>query len=212
MKFPAYFDQVPRLRVLDPLAAALGCAEGGVLEYGYDDVVRLTGHSCPTVAASYWLTWRALNELYGDEFPQRGGIRVELRNDARVGSTGVVASVVQMLTGAAGGSGFKGIAGRFARVGLQRYSPDLPLAMRFTRLDNGQAVDAEADLDMLPLAEPLQAVLARWDAGQLTEDDLPRLGRLWHERVSTLLLACAYDPGVFRLRRAAPRRWPRIAS
>src|SRR5665213_586656 len=112
MKLPTFFDAVPKLRVSDPLAEALGCAEGGVFEYGYVDAVRLAGHSCPTVAAAYWLTWRALHVLYPDRLPQRGRIMVEFRDDARSGSTGVVASVVQMLTGAAGSTGFKGIAGR----------------------------------------------------------------------------------------------------
>jgi hypothetical protein len=117
MKLPAYFDDVPRLRVSDPLAALLGSSSDGIFEYSYADAVRLTGHSCPTVAAAYWLTWLALRELFPDRLPQRGGVKVEMRNDARVGSTGVVATVVQMLTGAAGSSGFKGIGGKFARAG-----------------------------------------------------------------------------------------------
>ncbi len=31
-RFPAFFDQVPRLTVRDPLADFLGAAEGGVLD------------------------------------------------------------------------------------------------------------------------------------------------------------------------------------
>jgi hypothetical protein len=145
MKLPSFFDQVPLLRVRDPLAEVLGCAEGGVLEYSYADAVRLTGHSCPTVAASYWLTWRSMQELYPTELPVRGGVKVEFREDARIGSTGVVACVVQMLTGAAGSSGFKGVAGRFGRAGLIRFSPGLPLSLRFTRLDNGAQVNCCSD-------------------------------------------------------------------
>ena len=34
--------------VADPLAALLGAAEDGRLEYHYADAVRLAGHSCPT--------------------------------------------------------------------------------------------------------------------------------------------------------------------
>ena len=52
-RFPAFFDQVPRLVVRDPLADFLGAAEGGVLDYGYADAVRMAGHSCPTVASAY---------------------------------------------------------------------------------------------------------------------------------------------------------------
>jgi hypothetical protein len=204
MKLPAFFDEVPKLRIRDPLAEALGCAEGGVFEYSYGDAVRLTGHSCPTVAAAYWLTWRALHELYPDSLPQRGGVTVEFRDSARVGSAGVVANVVQMLTGAAGGSGFKGIAGRFARAGLMRFSPALPLSLRFTRLDTGTAVDAAADLS-LPLADPaLDGLLERCLNGSADPQALADLGRLWQQRVRHLLIDLAYDPGVFVISRGAP--------
>jgi len=206
MNLPSFFDDVPTLRVHDPLAAVLGGAEGGLLEYSYADAVRLTGHSCPTVAAAYWLTWRAMHELFPDRLPVRGGVRVEFRDDARVGSAGMVANVVQMLTGAAGGSGFKGIGGRFARAGLLRFSPDLPLSLRFTRLDNGATVDAAADLSMPPADPALELLLQRCSNGSATENDLAELGRLWQLRVRQMLLELAHDPGVFVLRRVERRR------
>ena len=87
MELASYFDKVPRLRVQDPLARVLGCAKDGVLEYSFSDAVRLAGHSCPTVAAAYWLTYLAFEHLYPDSLPQRGGIKVEFRDDARSGST-----------------------------------------------------------------------------------------------------------------------------
>lgn len=206
MKLPAFFDDIPALRVVDPLAEMLGCAEGGVFEYRYADAVRLTGHSCPTVAAAYWLTWRALHELYPDRLPQRGGVKVEFRDDARVGSTGVVATVVHMLTGAAGSTGYKGIAGRHGRAGLMRFSPGLPQSLRFTRLDNAHAVDAAADLSLPPADPALDALLQRCAHGHADRDSLAELGRLWQERVRELLLDLPYDPGVFIIRRLDPRR------
>mgnify|MGYP001547684405 FL=1 len=206
MKFPAFFDDVPKLRVSDPLAEALGCAEGGVLEYGYADAVRLAGHSCPTVAAAYWLTSRALHVLYPDRLPQRGRIMVEFRDDARSGSTGVVASIVQMLTGAAGSTGFKGIAGRHARVGLLRFNPDLPLSLRFTRLDQGVAVDAAADLTLPPADPALAMLLERCASGAVDTESIARLGQLWQRHVRHLLLDLADDPSVFVIRRVEHRR------
>jgi hypothetical protein len=210
MRLPAFFDEVPRLRVRDPLADVLGCADGGVLEYGYGDAVRLTGHSCPTVAAAYWLTWLALHELFPDGLPLRGGVKVEFREDARLGSTGVVATVVQMLTGAAGSSGFKGVAGRYGRAGLMRFKPDLPMALRFTRLDNGASVDAEADLSLPPLDPALRSLLQRCVKGPADPAELAELGRLWQERVRHLLLDLANDAGVFTVRRA--EHWRRGSS
>ena len=47
---PAFYAQAPSLILRDPLAQFLGAARHGVIEYRYTDVVRLSGHSCPTVA------------------------------------------------------------------------------------------------------------------------------------------------------------------
>lgn len=206
MSLPDFFEQVPLLRVQDPLAELLGSAEGGVLVYGYADAVRLTGHSCPTVAAAYWLTWRALALLYPDRLPERGGVRVEFQEGARSGSTGVVAAVVQLLTGAAGSSGFKGLGGRFNRAGLIRFAPHLLLSLRFTRLDNGEAVDAAADLSQVPPDPALEPLLARCVRGEGSADELQRLGLLWQARVRRLLLERADDPAVFILRPVERRR------
>ncbi|MGH8796910.1 MAG: hypothetical protein ACREXI_07635 [Caldimonas sp.] len=190
----------------DPLAEALGCAEGGLLEYGYAVAVRLTGHSCPTVAAAYWLTWRALAELYTGSAPERGRIKVEFRDDVRTGSNGIVADVVQMLTGAGGSTGFKGIRGRYARVGLLRFAPGLPLTLRFTRLDDGTSIDAAADLDLQPSDPELAPLLARCARGSLDPLSMRRLGGLWQARVRHLLLDLAYDPAVFVIKRVESQR------
>jgi hypothetical protein len=213
MELPPFFDHVPRLRVRDPLADMLGCAAAGELEYSYADAVRLTGHSCPTVAAAYWLTCLSLRRLYPGELPERGGIRVEFQEGARAGSTGVAAAVIQLLTGAAGSTGFKGLCGRFSRAGLIRFSPELPLSLRFTRIDNGAAVDAAANLSLVPSDPVLEPLLARCVQGQGSASELRLLGQLWQGRVRTLLLDFADDAGVFDVRlverrgaRAAPSR------
>lgn len=206
MKLPAFFHRVPRLRVRDPLAEVLGSAEDGVLEYGYEDAVKLAGHSCPTVASAYWLTHRALTELYPGGLPERGGVRVELRDDLRDGANGVVAAVVQLLTGAAGDTGFRGIGGQHVRKGLRRVTPDLPLALRFTRLDNRMAIDAQADFSLLPEPPGLTWLLQRCATGRANAGELAELGRLWQERVERLLCDHAWDDGVFVVR-AARRAW-----
>lgn len=200
MKLPAYFDQVPRLRMQDPLARVLGCAEDGILDYGFADAVRLTGHSCVAVASAYWLTWLALEQLYPDGLPQRGGIKVEFRDDARSGGTGVVATVVQMLTGAAGGSGFKGLGGRFSRAGLIRSKPDLVLALRFTRLDTQAAVDVGVDTTSLPGQAELDVLVALLASGKAAPQDEKDLGELWQARVRSLLLERGRDRTVFMVR------------
>ena len=54
--FPEFFDSAPVVRVRDPLAAFLGAARDGVLEYRYADAVKLAGHSCPTVASAFLMS------------------------------------------------------------------------------------------------------------------------------------------------------------
>lgn len=206
MQLPPFFDDVPRLRVQDQLARTLGCARDGILEYGFGDAVRLAGHSCPTVAAAYWMTFLALEHLYPNSLPQRGDIKVEFRDDARSGSNGVMATVVQMLTGAAGSSGFKGLGGRFGRAGLIRYKPDLLLSLRFTRLDDGTAVDAGVDMALVPSPSDLERLVQRFVEGEATPDEEARLGVAWQERVKLLLLNHGRDPAVFMLRPVGRRR------
>ncbi len=204
MNLPAFFAQVPHIRLRDPLAAFLGAAEEGVVDYGYADVVKLAGHSCPTVASAYGMTRLALGALYGDELPQRGAVEVAFRNSGDAGVTGVMANVISMLTGAAGEGGFKGLAGRFARCGLLAFDADIPLEIRFRRRDTGAAVDAAADLRGVPGDPALQELMGRALAGVASPAEAVRLGQLWQDRVRRLLLKHGDDPSVFILRDAAP--------
>jgi len=202
MHLPKYYDEVPTLRVQDALARVLGAAVDGIFEYSFADAVRLTGHSCPNVAAAYWLTYLSLERLYPEGLPQRGAIRVDFREDARSGATGVMATVIQMLTGAAGGTGFKGIEGRFNRMNLVRYAPDLLLSMRFTRLDTREAVEANADFGVVPTDARLPSLLSRCVRNEATDAEQAQLASLWQERVRHLLLDHGRNPCVYFVRPA----------
>ncbi|HRP94725.1 MAG TPA: hypothetical protein PL143_00605 [Rhodocyclaceae bacterium] len=199
MQFPDFFSQVRRLRVRDPLADFLGAARDGVLEYGYDDAVKLAGHSCPTVGSAYMLTCHALEALYAGELPERGGVRVAFRDGLTDGVTGVVASVVTLLTGATQEGGFKGLAGQFVRRGLQRFEAEVPLALRFTRVDNGAAVDAEADLSRVPADPDMAPLMGLCMRGEASADERRRFGVLWQERVARILVDHEKDTEVFRI-------------
>lgn len=199
MRYPAFFDEVPRIALRDPLAELLGALEGGLIEFSYLDAVRLAGHSCPTVASAYGITRRALAALYGDALAERGALRVRLREPIGEGVTGVIANVVSMLTGAAHDGGFKGIAGRFDRRNLLAFGAEQPLALRFARTDTGASVDAEADIRRVPSDPRLPALLARAAAGEADADELRRFGELWQDRVRRLLLEHGDDPAVFRI-------------
>lgn len=201
MKYPDFFDEVPTIRLHDPLAELLGAVGDGIIEYAYADAVKLAGHSCPTVASAYWMTRRALDFLYGTQIPERGAIRVEFREDSLSGVTGVIANVVAMLTGATHDSGFKGLAGRFDRRQLMFFNADVPLQLRFTRIDTGENADVAANLQAVPGDPDTPALMQRCLGGQASVDERQRFGVAWQERVRRILLEHGDDPGVFVVRR-----------
>lgn len=204
VKSPPFFDDVPVLRVRDPLADLLGAAEEGGIEYRYRDAVRLAGHSCPTVAGAYRLTALALQALYPHELPQRGGVEASFRDGQADGTTGVVASVVSLLTGAAGEGGFQGLAGQFGRRGLLTFSADQPLDLRFRRRDSGRAVDAMADLRRVPASPEVMPLLKLCLAGEAGPEERLRFQALWQDRVRRILLEHGDDPAVFIIRHVHP--------
>ncbi|MHB1247737.1 MAG: hypothetical protein ACYCZH_14960 [Sulfuriferula sp.] len=199
MKYPDFFDAVPRIRLRDPLAAFLGAVEDGVIDYSYLDAVKLAGHSCPTVASAYWLTRQALLALYGENVPERGAVRVEFTTDLSAGVTGVIANVVSMLTGAAADGGFKGLAGRFERRGLLSFHCEVPLEIRFTRLDGGGQVDAAANLGRVAADPEIGILMQRCLTDTATAAESQRFGALWQDRVRRILLDHGEDASVFIL-------------
>lgn len=188
MDHPEFFDQVPRIALRDPLGAFLGAFAGGVVEYGYLDAVKLAGHSCPTVAGAYLMTAQGLAALYGDSLPERGGIRIEFRDDAARGVTGVIAGVVSLITGARRDDGFKGIAGRFDRRGLLHFNVPGPGEMRFTRLDTGAAVDVSYRAESVPPDPAMHPLLQRALAPGASDGDRAEFARVWQDRVRRILV------------------------
>lgn len=188
MKTPEFFSAMPSIAVRDPLAEFLGAAEDGRLEYSYVDAVKLAGHSCPTVAGAWLATVKALRTLYGDELPERGAVRVELRGSVEEGVTGVVAAVAGLVTGAAAEGGFKGIAGRFERRGLLVFGAAIEGDLRFTRLDTGASAEVELE-HAAPAAPELIGALRRAVAPNATEAERTAFADAWQARVAGMLRA-----------------------
>ncbi|BCB21600.1 MULTISPECIES: hypothetical protein [Bosea] len=201
MTFPSFFAQAPRLKVRDPLAAFLGASEDGILDYSYEDAVRLAGHSCPAVAGAYLMVINGLSYLYEDELPERGGVEVLMRDERDQGTTGVLASVVTLLTGATAESGFHGIgpAHRFARRDLLRFGADIEGVMALRRRDTGQGVVVDIDTGAVPHAEEMAAVMPRAVSGQADEAGLSSFAALWQDRVRRMLIDHADDPKLIHL-------------
>jgi hypothetical protein len=196
MHTPAFFDDVPTIVVVDPLAEALGAADGGVIEYRYVDAVKLAGHSCPTVAGAWLMTRAALARLYAGTLPRRGELRVELRQRLDEGVAGVVASVVGLVTGAAGEGGFKGLAGRFTRQGLLRFGAPIDGEIRVTRLDTGQSVVLAHHLQVVPRPQALTALLQQAFAPGADAAARQAFAQAWQGWVRDILIAHADDPAL----------------
>lgn len=209
--FPAFFEQTPVIRVQDPLSRFLGVSADGVIDYHYADAVRLAGHSCPTVAGAFLLARAALDALYPDTLPERGGMSIRMPAPETHGTTGVVAQVLTLVTGAAGNGGFQGIGGRFSRCGLLRFAPDTGETddtVWLRRRDTGATVAARFDMSPVPVdTEQRNRMLAVVEQ-RADEEQLAAFGKAWQERVRRILLQHADDPAVVQVRSAAPEEYP----
>ena len=203
MAFPEFFARVPAITLRDPLAELLGAAEGGLIEYRFADAVKLTGHSCPTVAGAWLMTVRALRALYGDEIPERGNIAVALRESLDGGVAGVIGSVAGLLTGAAGAGGFKGLGGRHSRRNLLLFGVAGIGSVAFMRLDTDAAVDCTLRLEMVPADPRLGNLLGAVLNGTANPDDTRQFGSLWQERVARILIDHGEDHEIVALRPCA---------
>ena len=191
MEYPKFFDEVEPIVVQDALAGFLGAAEGGVLEYRYLDMVKLAGHSCPTVAGAWLMAKMGLERLYEAELPQRGEIVVEMRGRVDEGVVGVVANCLGLVTGATNEGGFKGIAGRFDRVGKLKFGADIAQEVRLTRVDSGAQVSLSYDPSIIPPDPQQKVLMQKILQGSAQMEEKRRFAQLWQSRVEEILLSRA---------------------
>ncbi len=157
------------------------------MTYTYTDVVKLAGHSCPTVAGAFLMAHEALAHLYGEEIPERGNIKVEMRDALDEGVTGVIGNVLSMITGAAGPGGFRGVGPKFKRSGLLDYGVAQRAEVRFTRMDTGQSIGADYDASAVApnpkQSELMQAIMS----GAAGPEQKAEFGTMWQERVGIIM-------------------------
>ncbi|TAM99336.1 MAG: hypothetical protein EPN45_16145 [Rhizobiaceae bacterium] len=197
-RFPAFFDKVPTISLHEPLAAFLGVSDDGTMTYCYADAVKLAGHSCPTVAGAYLMIRKGLAFLYADQLPERGGIEVHMRDNREQGTTGVVAAIATLLTGAAPETGFGGIGAthRFARRDLLQFAAPIDGMLALRRHDTGRGVVLDMDSAAVPPARDMMTLLPKAVTGQANESEQARFGALWQERVERMLVEHADDPAL----------------
>jgi len=187
MQYPDFFNQVPAIMLQDPLSEFLGAFDAGELEINYLECVKLAGHSCPTVAGAYLMAYQGLKALYPDTLPQRGMIRVSMREDETEGVTGVICNVISFIAGANGAGGFKGIMGRFSRNSLVTYNTPMEGEVTLTRTDTGAAVTLSCDLSMIPADPRMKPLMAKSLQGTATEEEREQFKQFWQQRVEKIL-------------------------
>lgn len=196
---PLFFSTIPTISMQDPLADILGAAPSGVMSYSYSECVKLAGHSCPTVAGTYLMLQKGLKELYGDEIPKRGNIRVSMSGKLGEGVVGVMANVASFITGATDTSGFHGIGGQFDRRNLLSYDAPIQGDLALERCDNGKKVILSYTPKMIPTDPKMGGWMQMILLGN-TEQELKHwFQSAWQERVRLILTEYADHPDMITL-------------
>lgn len=194
----SFFSEVEPISMLDPLGSILGAiGEGEPFVYGYDDVVLMSGHSCPTVAGAFMVTAVALKALYQDDIPVRGDVRVLCKGQPEELGYGPMSQVITFITGASGDTGFKGLGGQYSRNKKLLFSTDSEYnTFIFQRIDNLKTVKVVYDPGVLPPDDELSALAPLNIQGRASDEEKARFGELWQERVRKILLEPYKNPGL----------------
>ena len=186
MKYPEFFNNIETIILQDDLSNFLGTFEDGIVEFNYLDIVKASGHSCPTVAGAYLMTQVALKNLYENELPKRGEIKVSFKEDSKEGVAGVIANVITQITGATESLGFKGLNGNFQRFGLISFNEKIDCSARFQRLDTGKVVEITYNPNLIPANAQISSLMQKLLQNSANEEEKSEFGKLWQERVKKI--------------------------
>ncbi len=186
MNYPEFFDKIPQIKLIDNLSSFLGAFSDGEIVFSYKEIVKSAGHSCPTVLGVYLMTYKALKELYSNEIPVRGEIKIEFPSKQSDGVTGVISNVMSNITGATYDTGFKGLAGNFDRRHLMFFEKDISSNARFTRIDTKNSVDVFYDISSINMSEELHFLMQKSLSKKANEKEIKEFGKLWQKRVEEI--------------------------
>ena len=186
--YPKWFDDVEPIRLYDGLSEVLGTFKDGIIKIKYLPIVKMAGHSCPTVAGAYLMTLRALKVLYPDTLPVRGEIKVSFKEASSEGVAGVIAQVISNITGATDTTGFKGLGGKHSRIGLMNFNSEIGASARFERTDTGKKVDVYYNHGSIPGDSRMQELMPKVVGDLATDEEKKLFGELWQERVRKILI------------------------
>ena len=188
MTYPEFYDQVRTITLQDPLSDFLGSFEDGIIKFKYIQIVKVAGHSCPTVAGAYLMTLKGLEFLYGTELPIRGEIKVEFKESIDDGVAGVIANVISNITGATRITGFKGLNGQFVRHSLMNFDSHIRSSVRFTRMDNGESVDVNYNPSSIQANPEMGPLMQKMMMNMATDDEKKLFKYYWQQRVKEILI------------------------
>lgn len=188
MNYPEYFNTIEPISLQDDLSGFLGTFENGRVEFNYLEIVKATGHSCPTVAGAYLMCLEGLKALYPNDIPKRGEIFVSFKEDSKEGVAGVIASVISHITGATESLGFKGINGNFSRILLMKFNDSIHSSVKFQRLDTGKSVEVIYDPSSIAPHPKQQQLMQKIMQKSASMEERKEFGKLWQERVENIFL------------------------
>ena len=188
MNYPEFFNEVETIKLQDDLANILGAFEDGIIEFTYKDVVKSAGHSCPTVAGAYLIVKEGLKELYKNELPKRGEIKVSFKENLEDGVAGVISNVASQITGATVKSGFKGLNGKFARHTLMEFNDNINSSIKLTRIDTNKSVEVLYNPNSILPHKDMSSLMQKVMSGSASNDEKILFGQLWQERVEQILI------------------------
>ena len=183
-----FFHDVKTIKLRDDLADFLGAFEDGIVEFTYEDIAKMAGHSCFTVASSYVMVAQGLEFLYRNEIAKRGNIEVFINGDKNVGVNGVIAKVASLITGACEDDGFAGIAGNFNRKNLLFFESNLDCDMMLKRKDNNKVAEIFLDSSCISIDPRQNMLLQKIIQNTAKDDEIALFKTIWQERVRKALI------------------------
>jgi len=188
MTTPDFFSDVAPIVIYDPLSELLGAASNGFIDYTYRDVVKLAGHSCPTVAGAFLMVQEGLKVLYAGETPVRGEIKVLMKGKLGDGVDEVTANVASMITGATDIGGFHGLGKKFDRRGMLAYEVDIEGEMALERVDTNLRVVLNYNPSFVSADPGMGELLPLIMSGRADSAMRELFGTLWQDRVKRILI------------------------
>lgn len=186
MVYPNFFNSIETIKIKDELSSFLGTFKEGIFEFTYLDIVKSSGHSCPTVAGAYIMTLIALKNLYPNELPKRGEIKVSFSEDGVSGVSGVIANVITQITGATQNNGFKGLNGKFSRINLMEFNANITSSAKFQRVDTDEVVEVIYNPNSVAPEPEMNKLMQKMMQGLANQEEKKLFGILWQKRVETI--------------------------